>query len=309
MEKKYLILGAAGFIGRNLVEFLMADNQQVHVFDRVNTRFIFKEEEVKHVDFYDFSSDKIIEYVRENEIDVLVHLVSGLLPASDINEYYREIELVIIPTCKIIDELKNSAVKFVYFSSGGAIYGNSQEVLLKEDINCTPINYYGYAKLVIEKFITTVSTQSSLKYLILRPSNPYGRYQNVNGKQGFIAVSAGKLLNGKDIEIWGDGSVVRDYIYIDDLCGAFVKLINNNVQNKILNVGSGEGHSLNFIMDVLFECFSGNNRSQVSYQSCRKVDVAHAVLDIRGLKDAISFDPTPIDVGIRRFITYLLSST
>lgn len=304
MSKSYLILGASGFIGRNIVEHLIAGDNIVHAFDKVTTRKFFSSGNVIHVDFCDFDADMILEYIADNQIDVVVHLISGLLPASSIDDFFIENEKVIVPTYKIIDGLKLGKTKFVYFSSGGTVYGNKTTPELSEMLDCSPISYYGYSKLLIEKFILATASQSALKYLILRPSNPYGRYQNINGKQGIIAVTIGRILNGQDLEIWGDGEVVRDYIYIDDLCDVFFELMSKEIENHVLNVGSGEGCSLNLIIQTILNCCPLNLKQSVVYKPARKIDVQRAVLDISSLRSLIDYNPTPIAMGINEFVCF-----
>lgn len=306
MSKSYLVLGAAGFIGRNLVDALVANQNVVHVFDRIDTSNIFPSTKVKHVGFHVFSSEDILDYIRENDVDVVVHLISGLLPASNVDEYFKELDSVVLPTMQLVDGLKNNGVQFVYFSSGGTVYGNAVEHEINEDHKCSPINYYGYSKHQIESFITTTACQSKLKYLILRPSNPYGRYQNINGKQGFIAVSIGRILRKESIEIWGDGSVVRDYIYIGDLCSVFMRLMDLDIGNTILNIGSGEGYSLTYIVKSILDCVKEKHEHLVNYKPSRNIDVSRVVLDISKLKDLIEFQSTPISEGIKMFIEHVV---
>ena len=139
----------------------------------------------------------------------------------------------------------------------------------------------------------------NLRYLIVRPSNPYGHGQALNGKQGIIAVAIGKLLNEDAIEIWGDGSSVRDYIYIDDLADAFCKLLEKDVENTIVNIGSGEGYSVNDIMDKLKEVSS--KPIKIEYKPARNADVSTMILSVDKLRSLIDLKLTPLTEGMRIF--------
>ena len=107
--------------------------------------------------------------------------------------------------------------------NGGTINGNHKinGVYIETD-KLKPINYYGLSKLQLEELIKFECANKSLNYLILRPSNPFGRFQNIFGKQGLIPVVIGKVLNNEVIDIWGDGSIIRDYIPIEFLANITV---------------------------------------------------------------------------------------
>ena len=145
------------------------------------------------------------------KIDTVVHLVSTIIPGSDFENYKREYQNVIFPTIEIMKFCAERKIKFVYFSSGGTIYGDTTDLRkFKETDPMLPISYYGWSKQMMENSIHYVHRTAGLEYLILRPSNPYGYGQNIYGKQGLVAVAIGKILSGEPIQIWGDGSNIRD---------------------------------------------------------------------------------------------------
>ena len=162
-------------------------------------------------------------------------------------------------------------VKFVYFSSGGTIYGNRNDVLpFVEQDPMAPISYYGWSKQMMENSILFMHRTKGLDYLIVRPSNPYGHGQNLFGKQGLVAVAIGKILKGEPVEVWGDGSAVRDYIYIDDLAKVFLQLIEKDVKNTTLNIGAGRGYSVNDVLAFL-KIVSGKD-FKIEYKNPRPVE-------------------------------------
>ena len=154
-------------------------------------------------------------------------------------------------------------------------------------------------KLLLENNILFEHRTQGLQYLIVRPSNPYGHGQALNGKQGFIAVALGKILSGSSIEIWGDGSVVRDYIYIDDFARIFEQLLKKNVLNTIVNIGSGNGYSVNQIVDTLKKIV--DEPVKVEYKHARSVDVSTMILSIERMKQYVDYELTSLDDGIRIF--------
>ena len=185
----------------------------------------------------------------------------------------------------------------VFLSSGGTVYGISKNKH-KELDPTTPICSYGIMKLTIEMYLYLYNYLYGVNFLILRPSNPFGEYHKSN-QQGLINVVIEKILNGEPIEIWGDGSVVRDYIYIKDLVRIIVDLIEKKVQNEIINIGSGKGYSINEIINFI-RYLTGN--FQIKYLRKRKTDVPYLVLDIIKLRKLININLKDIEECIK--ITY-----
>lgn len=293
-----LLLGANGFIGKNIIEFLSNTGYIVHALDK--NEFIFtKNDKIKPINISISETTELRNYIEKENIKIVIHLVSGLLPSSSAYDFHREMDDIVLPTFRLIDILSELNIKFIYFSSGGTIYGQNEQPILKEETQCHPTSYYGYSKLIIEEYIRLTNEKTNLPYLILRPSNPYGRYQNPQKKQGFIAVALDKIIKNETIEIWGDGSVIRDYIYIDDLCCVLFELLLSNVVNMTLNIGSGVGHSLNEIIKILV-CVSGKDIF-ITFKDARKVDINKTVLDIEKLKSIVDFKPTTILDGIQSY--------
>ena len=298
---KILFIGGAGFIGSNLIKGLSDSRYEIHVCEpavaytkrlnglpvRLHTSSI---NDIRNV-------SKIIE---EYEIDVVVHLVSTLIPGSTYEDYKEEYKNVIFPSIELMEICAERGIKFIYFSSGGTIYGNRNDVFpFTEEDPMAPISYYGWSKQMMENSILFMHRTKGLKYLIIRPSNPYGHGQNLNGKQGLVAVAIGKILKKEPVEVWGDGSAARDYIYIDDLVKVFAQLLEKDVKNTTLNIGSGRGYSVN---DVLaFLKIVTQQDFKIEYKNPRPVDVSNMVLDLSNLKRFVDIDYTPFMEGIRMF--------
>ena len=298
-----LFIGGAGFIGSSLIRQLLSYRNDVNVFIVEPAFANVSRLEGLNITLYrsDLGNFDFIEsIIRKNKIDTIVHLVSTLIPGSGYEDYKKEIQTVAFPTFKLTQLCSELGIKFIYFSSGGTVYGNRKSPIpFKESDEREPISYYGLTKLMIENNILFEHRTQNLRYLIVRPSNPYGHGQALNGKQGIIAVAIGKLLNGDVIEIWGDGSSVRDYIYIDDLADAFCKLLENDVENTIVNIGSGEGYSVNDIMDKLKEVSS--KPIKIEYKPARNADVSTMVLSVDKLHSLIDLKLTPLIEGIKIF--------
>lgn len=301
MKAKLLFIGGAGYIGSNLIRTLKAKGFDIYVIEPEGAyidRLDGLDIQLSHGSLNDVEFIK--GFIEQYSIQIVVHLVSTLIPGSTYEDYKREYKNVIFPSIELMELCAERGVKFVYFSSGGTIYGNRNDVLpFVENDPMAPISYYGWSKQMMENSILFMHRTKGLNYLIVRPSNPYGHGQNLYGKQGLVAVAIGKILKGEPIDVWGDGSAVRDYIYIDDLAKVFVQLIDKDVKNTTLNIGSGRGYSVN---DVLaFLKIVTHKDFKIDYQNPRPVDVSNMVLDPRNLKQYVDIEFTPFMEGIRAF--------
>lgn len=301
---KLLFLGGAGFIGSNLIKSILhrgCNNVDIFVlepsFSNVS-RLEGLDVQIYRGDLSDI--DFIRTIIETKEVEIVVHLVATLIPGSTFDDYKREFQNVIFPSIELMQICALRQVKFVYFSSGGTIYGNRTDITpFVETDPMAPISYYGWSKQMMENSILYVRRTAGLKYLILRPSNPYGHGQNIHARQGLIAVAMGKILAAEPIEVWGNGSNIRDYIYIDDLAEAVVQLLEKDVYNTTVNIGSGEGASINDIIHILRDVVE--EEVKVDYKPARSVDVSHMILDTTRLKSYINMEFTPLKDGIELF--------
>ena len=297
-----LFIGGAGFIGSSLVKQFLT-NEKYNVFvvepefanvsrlDGLNVK-IYREA-LGNI-------DKVEKILISNKIDIVVHLVSTLIPGSGYDDFNNEFKNMIFPSIKLMEICAKENIKFVYFSSGGTIYGNRSTMQpFVETDEMAPISYYGWSKQMMENSILFKNRTENLKYLIVRPSNPYGHGQNLHGKQGLVAVAIGKILEDKPVEVWGDGSAIRDYIYIDDLAKVFYQLIDKDVYDETVNLGSGRGYSVNDILAFLK--IITKKDFKIVYENARPMDVSNMVLDTEKMQRLAQVELTPMLNGISTF--------
>lgn len=303
-----LFIGGAGFIGSNLIQKIIKkqpSDYSIFILEpkRINTdNFIGTNISIINGTLSDISL--LNQIIVDNKINIVVHLASTLLPNSTFEDFKQDFENIVLPTFQLIQLCGKRNIKFIYFSSGGTIYGNNKTSRpFKESDELAPISYYGLSKQIIENYILFEHKTNNVEYLILRPSNPYGKGQSINGKQGLIAVSLGKILSNQTIEIYGNGTQIRDYIYIDDLSEIFYLLLKINVSNDIFNISSGIGYTINDILKILKNTVKEN--ISIEYASSRISDVSNVILDNSHLKKIISFNITPIEEGISKFYLHL----
>jgi len=298
-----LFIGGAGFIGSNIIKTMLAEQIAAKIFVLEPTFANISRIEQLDVTIFrgelsDF--DNVQSIIEQHEIDTVVHLVSTLIPGSTFEDYKREFQNVIFPSIELMSLCSKRHIKFIYFSSGGTIYGNRIDTTpFVETDSVAPISYYGWSKQMMENGIKYVHRTEGLDYLILRPSNPYGHGQRLHAQQGLIAVALGKIFANEPITVWGDGNSVRDYIYIDDLAKIVCQLMKQDVKNTILNVGSGVGYSINDIINELKSIVTELVR--VEHVSSRRVDVANMILDTHRLQEYVNLNLTTLHDGITKF--------
>ena len=294
-----LVLGGFGFIGSNIIEALLNTNHYniiVFEFKSVTSKFVDRVR-VYHGDFN--NEEDLAEVFENNKIDIVVHLISTTVPATSNDNIEYDVNSNLISTIRLLNIMvQYNVLKIVFLSSGGTVYGEIAEENASEDHSTYPISSHGIIKLSIEKYLYLYHKLHTMDYLILRVSNPYGPYHN-SDKQGFINVVIRKILQNEKIYIWGDGSIIRDFIYVKDLAKIFVRLIDLNIFNEVINIGSGGGYSINQVLVYI----TGNHPDiDIEYKPSRKYDIQRIILDTKKLKTLENFQLTDIRHGID--ITY-----
>ena len=302
-----LVLGGKGFVGSHLVDALLAQGYSVRVFDRPGVGFLegacIQNPNLELVDG-DLASDSDISTGLVG-CDVCFHLVSTTLPSSSNLDPVFDIETNLIGTVKLLQHAVHQGVKkIVFLSSGGTIYGVPTVSPIPETHPTNPICSYGVIKLAIEKYLGLFHQLHGLEYAALRMSNLYGERQRTVWSQGAVGVFLGKCLSGERADIWGDGSVIRDYLHISDAVRALVAAVEFKAPECVLNIGSGTGISLN---DVLSEIEYGTGRKiNRRYVESRAFDVPVSVLSITRAREVLQWEPrVSFREGISRTLNWL----
>lgn len=295
---KTLILGGNGFIGSHLADKLLNEGHAVRVFDRNKELYREPISGVEYV-YADFGNRTLLAEAL-GDIDAVFHLISTTVPKTSNDDPAFDVTSNVVETINLLEKcVERDVKKIVFLSSGGTVYGAPDALPVTEDHPTNPECSYGITKLTIEKYLALFHLLYGLDYVVLRPSNAYGPRQNPLGIQGVIAVFLGRIAEGKPIEIWGDGEIVRDYVFVDDLVDGIYRAAIRTTSSHILNLGSGEGDSLNAIVDVMRRTIGEEVR--VVYAAKRTFDVPQIYLDIRRATDELAWQPvTPLDAGIRR---------
>lgn len=300
--KKVLILGGNGFIGKNLCQYMMKKGEEVYSFD-----IDYPDKRIDGVSYLqgDFFDDAILEKIIADK-DVVIHAICSINPGNSNDRYMQGYERDYIQTVKLCNKLANTKAKLIFLSSGGTVYGNQKKMPITEDAACYPINHYGNLKLCIENTMKVFNRQIATKMLIARISNPYGPGQDYHKGVGFIDAALKKMVNNETIEVWGDGSVIRDYIYIEDVCRMLYNLVYYDGREEVFNISSNTGTSQNQIIDVIR---SINASVKVKFLPARTVDASKIILDNRRILDLEAFELVPLDMGIQQYFDYIVNKS
>lgn len=299
--KNILLIGGNGFIGKNIIEKFLPCGYNITLLNRKTDDLsgILNFRELNIVEGELKNTELFKKIIINRKVDTIVHLASSMIPSSTIDDYYHELQNVVIPTYELLDLISELKIKFVFFSSGGTIYGGS-DLPLQENHALNPINYYGYSKLICEQYIQFKNRTKGLKYLILRPSNAFGKYQPFRHDQGFITAAINKILRDEIIEIWGNGEAVRDFIEVQSIVDILHELLNLDICNEIVNTGSGKGYNLLEVLRIIENILG--RKAKVHFSRKRKVDVDTMVLDITKLKSLMNYNPGPLEESIFSYI-------
>lgn len=288
---KCVVLGGGGFIGSAIVDRLLMSGHAVRVFERprvVPYRNFLPSEKVEWVTGDLLSLHDVSSAV--DGMDAILHLVSFTLPKSSNEDIVYDVQTNLVATIQLLNTMLSQRVKRILFiSSGGTVYGIPRYIPLDEEHPTNPLVPYGITKLTIEKYLLMYQHLYGIRATILRVSNPYGPRQRVETAQGAATIFLYRALQGIPIDIWGDGSVVRDYIYISDVAEAFLKALEYEGEKSVFNIGSGVGVDLNELLSTI-EMVLGKKVMR-RYLDARPFDVSVSILENILARDDLKWSP------------------
>lgn len=275
-RKGVLLLGGRGFIGSALAERLEQEQLPTFIVSRSNMEQL----------------EQLLP-----DCGTVVHLASSTTPGSSAEQ--PDLELANIElTLRLLKLLQShSQIHLIFFSSGGTVYGNPRYLPVAEDCPLTPLSYHGAGKVAQEVYCSAARAKRSIS--ILRPSNVYGPGQSIRQGFGLIRTMLEHARRGTTLEIWGDGQNLRDYIYIDDVIDATLRLIERPHDSNTYNLGSGVGYSINDVKSLV-EAMCGKP-IKTKYLAARGMDVRGVVLDNHRIEDTLDWAPrVDLKTGVAR---------
>lgn len=305
MDSRVVIVGAGGFLGRALASTLLAEQRGVIAVHRDHSRIL--------------DPDGYVSPVRPRAPGDIAGLLEGAsavawmagctTPGTSAGRPMREIEANLVPLFEALDALRGDKVPLMFVSSGGTVYGADGGHAARLDNALAPASYYGAGKAAAELFIGAWSQQTGSPALILRPSNIYGPGQPNKPAFGIIPAAMSAMLEDRELVLWGDGSAVRDYLYLSDFTRLASQALLAGFPAGVtrLHASSGTGVSLLELL-ALLERTSGRIIRR-THAPARSVDVPRIVLDNSDARDRLGWSPSiDLETGLRETWTWFRST-
>jgi len=302
---KILVVGGAGFLGFNLLDYvqqhLQNDAPELVVLSQEIPESSIHFPDVLFVEGDYSDVEQLTHLFEKHQFTHVFHFASSIIPALSTQNIQRDVETNLLPTIGLMEVMKAfGCTNLLYLSSGGAVYGNELPTHKKESQACQPISSYGIIKLAVEHYIRLYAKLYQIDYLILRLSNPFGLHHR-SATQGVINIAIRKALRGETLVVWGDGTQAKDYLFASDISRAIMDLFKAQVKNQTLNIGSGQTISLLQIIDLVKNKVP---HFQVEFMEAMPTDVQQVSLDITQLRKHIPFELTPLTSAFEKTFIY-----
>jgi UDP-glucose 4-epimerase len=291
-----LVLGGGGFIGRHVVDAILAEGGEVSVMDLHQP-----DDADPRITWFCGSlgrSDAVAAAAQG--CDTAIYCAGHSLPATGNRDVAGEITDHVVTSVRVAEICAAQGVKrFLFSSSGGTVYGTDNVAPMAETSPTLPKTAYGASKLAIEHYLRVVGAHQSMRTISFRIANPYGEGQHSGRGQGFIAAAMAAAFSGEELSIWGTGDVVRDFVYVGDVARAFASACTYEGPHDLFNIGKGEGASL---LEIVAQVESASGR-KINLKLCpeRSIDVQRNVLDIARARAELGWSPdTLLATGLTR---------
>lgn len=302
-----LVLGAGGFIGTHLCVALRRAGDGVVAFGHGESPPWAQDDPGVTWVRGDFAYTALAAEAARG-CDVVFHLIGSRSPALSDSDPVADLAGTVVATVRFLEALRGAPPRrFIFVSSGGTVYGPTSRLPIPEDSPTEPIGAYGINKLAIEKYLGLHHHRHGLDTCVLRVANPFGEHQVCQRQQGVVAAFIDAAVQGRPISVMGDGSSVRDYVYVGDVAEAMVRAAHApTLAQRVLNIGSGRGRSLNEVAAAV-ERVSGRPLERTRTPA-RPGDVPAVVLDIARARDILGWRPaTPWETALERTYRWALA--
>ena len=297
-----LIVGGSGFMGTNFTEYFVNNNYRVINFSRTETRI--KHENVINVCGDSRDIEKLESIFVNYKVDLVIHSLTSFWVVDGVSSYQDLTAINLTAFIDLTSVMKKHKVhKLVYVSSGGSIYGASNDPI-SEDAAIAPVSFYGWIKEASESYLAYESRiNPDFQYIVFRPSNVYGQYQQLNR---IIGVALKNAHQGNPMNIFGDVNTRKDYIYIDDFCDIIFGILQKGEWNKVYNIGSGVGTSTKEILEYAQKI--AGRKMEINLQNQKAGDINYSVLNVDKVKKELNKTSfVGVEEGMAKMYSYVLS--
>ena len=302
---RILVTGGAGFIGSHVADRFVALGHEVAVFDDLSTgfrEFVNPKARFYHADLAD--ADAVESCVAEFRPEIVDHHAAQIDVRQSVAEPRHDAKVNVLGSLGLLESCTRHRVrKFVYASTGGAIYGEGRVLPATEEHPINPESPYGASKHTVEHYLYIWKLLHGLDHTVLRYPNVYGPRQNPHGEAGVNAIFIGLMMNGQRPRIFGSGEQVRDYLYVGDVVDAN-QLALGRGSGAIVNLGRGVGVSVNDIFRELKALLSFED--DPIYEPPRPGEVQRIYLDASRAREVLGWESrVPFSEGLRRTVEWV----
>jgi UDP-glucose 4-epimerase len=308
MTRKGIVTGGAGFVGSHLVDVLVDSGWDVLVVDDLSSGKMDHLAEVRQrakigVHVTDVVAPELGDLVERFAPEVVFHLAAQSKVRPSVDDPVGDARINLLGTINVLQAAARAgARKVVFASSGGAIYGGSVKLPAKESARKRPESPYGISKKVVEDYFRWFKDFHGIDYTIIAPANIYGPRQDPGLEGGVVAIFALAMLKQRRPTVFGDGSQTRDFVYVSDICDAFLRAADAG-SGQLINAGSGIETSVLEIFDALAAATGFDDRPQ--FEAEKPGDVARSVVDPSRAKAKLGWEAwTTLETGIRRTVEW-----
>ena len=283
-----LIAGGGGFIGSHVVEHLLKKGHELRVLDIRPNPYAILPSGVEWRQT-DVNNQRTLRSALTG-MDAVVHLMGTTWPGSDLQGIEGDIQSELMTSVRLFEScVKNGVQRIIFLSSGGTVYGVPDTTPIDENHPVRPICSYGVLKLAVEHYLHLFHHAYGLEYVILRGANIYGEGHHLNRLQGAVNIFLQQMALKAPIDIWGDGKVVRDYLYVGDMARAIGLALTSPLKAAVMNVGSGKGISL---IELIEACNTETGMAaNIRFLPGRDCDVPVNVLSIDKINNLLGWRP------------------
>jgi UDP-glucose 4-epimerase len=304
---KILVTGGAGFIASQIADAFLKEGHEVYILDNLSTGFLKNVNPSAHFVKADISSPSLLDLFEKVKFDVVNHHAAQIDVRKSVSDPVFDANTNILGTINLLQAcIKTGVKKFMFASTGGAVYGEQEYFPADEKHPTNPVSPYGITKLSIEKYLYFYNSEYGLKYTILRYANVYGPRQNPFGEAGVVAIFTNKLLRKENPIINGDGKQTRDYVFVEDVVKANVTALNDD-SSEIYNVGTGTETSVNDLFTKLNNI--AGNKAEEKHGPAPKGEQARSVITSEKLLKRFNWKPSiKIDEGLKKTFEFFKSN-
>lgn len=311
MTRKAIVTGGAGFVGSHLVDLLIDHDWDVLVLDDLSSGKMDNLAEARQrakigVHVTDVCAPEIGDVVGRFRPEVIFHLAAQSKVRPSVEDPIRDAEVNVLGTIRVLAAAAASGVrKVIHTSSGGAIYGGGVKLPAKESAKKRPESPYGISKKIVEDYFRWYGEMYGLDYTLIAPANIYGPRQDPGLEGGVVAIFSMAMLTGRRPSIFGDGTQTRDFVFVGDVCDAFLRSADVG-ERVLLNVGSGVETS---VVDLYQSLASATGfTDQPLFEDAKPGDVARSVVDPAQAKSVLGWEAwTTLDAGLTQTVEWYRS--